>query len=236
MSESLSDLQDVSSESENEEFDDEAEQSDNFDNERDHRETKEGKEKTEPVSENMKMLLELGKELEKSEAVGKNVHENLSKVVNTGIRTMIDRNIAKELCAKYQRPENCPALVVPKINKELWNTTSLAKGSKEEDKMYQTTQRYINQGLIPLVQLMENLIEDSDTNFKLARDALQLLAYVHRDMSNPRRQRLKSVVSDKYKPLCNDSTQLTENLLGDDLEKQIKTLDVMRKAQREAQI
>ena len=221
MSGSLSDLQDFSSESENGEFDDEAEQSDNFDNERDHRETKEDKGKTEPVSENMKMLLELGKELEKSEAVGKNVHENLSKVVNTGIRTMIDRNIAKELCAKYQRPENCPALVVPKINKELWNATSLAKGSKEEVKMYQTTKRYINQGLIPLVQLTENLIEDSDTNFKLARDALQLLAYAHRDMSNLQKQRLKSVVSDKYKPLCKDSTPLTENLLGDDLEKQI---------------
>ena len=39
---------------------------------------------------------------------------------------MIDRNLAKGLCSKYKRPENCKALVVPKINKELWNTTSLA--------------------------------------------------------------------------------------------------------------
>ena len=31
---------------------------------------------------------------------------------------MIFRNIAKELCNKYQRPENCQALVVAKINKE----------------------------------------------------------------------------------------------------------------------
>ena len=146
-------------------------------------------EKTEPVSENMRMLLELGKQLEKSKAVSKNVHENLSKVVSTGICTMTDRNVAKELCAKYQRPENCPALVVPKINKKLCNTTSLAKASKEEDKIkiYQTTQRCPNHGLIPLVQLMENLTEDSDTNFKVARDALQLLAYGHRDMSNLRR-------------------------------------------------
>ena len=29
--------------------------------------------------------------------------------------------------------------------------------------------------------------------------------------------------------MCNDSTPLNENLLGDDLEKQIKTLDEMRK-------
>ena len=48
-------------------------------------------------------------------------------------------------------------------------------------------------------------------------------------MSNLRRQRIKSVVAEKYRPLCNDSTPVTENFLGDDLEKQIKTLDEMRK-------
>ena len=37
------------------------------------------------------------------------------------------------------------------------------------------------------------------------------------------------VVAEKYRPLCNDSTTLSENLLGDDLEKQIRTLDEMRK-------
>ena len=59
--------------------------------------------------------------------------------------------------------------------------------------------------------------------------SFQLLAYAHRDMSNLRRQLVKSVVADKYKQLCNDSTPLTENLLGDELEKQIKTMDEMRK-------
>ena len=37
------------------------------------------------------------------------------------------------------------------------------------------------------------------------------------------------VVAEKYRPLCNDSTTLSENLLGDYLEKQIRTLDGMRK-------
>ena len=42
---------------------------------------------------------------------------------------------------------------------------------------------------------------------------------------------IKSVVSDKYRQLCNDSTPVTDNLLGDDLDKQklIKHLDDMRK-------
>lgn len=36
-------------------------------------------------------------------------------------------------------------------------------------------------------------------------------------------------MAEKYRPLCNESSVLTENLLGDELEKQIKTMDEMRK-------
>ena len=121
---------------------------------------------------------------------------------------MIDRNLAKELCSKYKRPENCKALVVSKINKELWNTTSLAKTNKEQDRVYQTAQKYLNQGLIPLVQLINNLLKNknnnknSENNFRLARNSLQLVAYAHRDLSNLRRQKLKVTVADKYKPVC----------------------------------
>ena len=172
------------------------------------------------VTANMKLLQYLSKEFEKAEAARENVNETLSKVVDTGIHAQIDRNLAKELCSKYQRPENCKPLIIAKVNKELWNTTSLAKASKDRDKTYQNTQRYLNQGLIPLVQLIDNLLKGKEAeNFRLARDSVQLLAYAHRDMSNLRRQRLKAIVAKKYRPLFNDSTQLTENLLEDDLKK-----------------
>ena len=182
------------------------------------------------TNDNMKLLKDLGKELEKSESVANNVDDTLAQVVNINIRSQIDRNVAKELCAKYQRPGNCSSLVVPKINKELWNNSSISKNTKEQDRMYQTAQKYLTQGLIPLVQLLQNMLKDKEPeNFKLARDSFQMLAYAHRDLSNLRRQRLKMVVAEKYRPLCNDSTTLSENLLGDDLEKQIRTLDEMRK-------
>lgn len=182
------------------------------------------------ISSNMKLLQEMGNEFDKLEAVGPKVDDILSKVVNSGIRSQIDRSVAKEMSAKYNRPENCEAMKVPRVNKELWNTTSLAKSSKEMDKSFQTTQRYLNQGLVPLVMLMNKMLKTENTeDFRLARDAFQLLAYAHRDMSNLRRQLIKSVVADKYKQLCNDSTPVTDNLLGDELEKQVKTVDEMRK-------
>ena len=231
-------LSDVSSDSENSSSGGEEEESERSEtesrpyngNEKKDSVTENSENQTE-INDNMKLLMDLSRELGKVEAVSNKVDDTLSEVVNIGIRAQIDRNLAKDLCSKYKRPENCKALVVPKINKELWNTTSIAKSTKEQDKVYQTAQRYLNQGLIPLVQLMDNVLKEKEpeNNFRLARDAFQLLAYAHRDISNLRRQKLKTVVSEKYRPLCNDSTPLTDNLLGDELEKQIKTLDEMRK-------
>ena len=225
-----SDIEDVSSDSDFGYSEDDEGQSDNSDlNASDKKDDK--KDNETEASDLRKSLQNLAKELERNEAVGPNVDDTLSKIVNLGIRSVIDRKKSKELCETYVRPENCSGLVVPKINKELWNTSSLAKVIKDEDKEYQLAQRYVNQGMIPLVQLVENMLTETnmDKNFKLAKDALQLLTYAHRDMSNLRRQRIKTVVTEKYRPLCNESTPLTENLLGDELEKQIKTMDEMQK-------
>ena len=78
---------------------------------------------------------------------------------------------------------------MPKINKELWNTSAFKKITKEGDKCFQTAQRYMSQGLIPLVSLMDKLLEtDQAEEFRLAKESFQLLAYAHRDISNIRRQ------------------------------------------------
>ena len=140
------------------------------------------------TNSNMKLLKEMGQEFDKVEALGPILNETLSKVVNSGIRAKSDRNVAKDLCDKYFLPENCEALVVPKINKELWNTPTIKKTTKDVDKSFQTAQRYLNEGLVPLVTLMDKLLQtDKEEEFKLAKDAFQLLAYAHRDVSNIRR-------------------------------------------------
>ena len=81
---------------------------------------------------------------------------------------------------------------------------------------------------------MNSLLDDNRYEmFGKAKDAFQLLAYAHRDMSNLRRQHIRPGLNDRYQQLCNDATPLTQNLLGDDLEKQIKTMDDMRKISRD---
>ena len=169
----------------------------------------------------MKLLKQLGQKFDNIESVSSKVDETLANVVNAGLRAKINRKEAKEMCEKHTRPEN----------KELWLTGALGHQTKEQDKTIQTAQKYLTYGLMPLVKLMDDLLQDdnSTTRYELANESFQMLAYAHRDMSNVRRQLIKPNIAEKYKQLCNDSTPLTDNLLGDDLEKQIKTVDEMGK-------
>lgn len=64
----------------------------------------------------------------------------------------------------------------------MWHTPTIKETTKEVDQSFQTAQRYLNQGLKPLVTLMELLQHDKDEEFKLAKDAFQLLAYAHWDV------------------------------------------------------
>lgn len=61
----------------------------------------------------------------------------------------------------------------------MWHTPTIKETTKEVDQSFQTAQRYLNQGLKPLVTLMELLQHDKEEEFKLAKDAFQLLAYAH---------------------------------------------------------
>ena len=90
----------------------------------------------------------------------------------------------------------------------------------------------LTKGMTPLVQLMDKLLEKEDENseiFDLATDSLQLLAYTHRDISNVRRKFLKPAVAKKYKRLCSANVPLTGYLLGDDLDKQLKSINEHKK-------
>lgn len=103
----------------------------------------------------------------------------MSAVVNSGIKAPVDRKLVKQLCEKQLKPEYCEFLRVPRVNKELWVHSNLQKKTKEKDRKYQVTQLKLSRGLVPLVKSMDLLLKSEE--FKLARDAFQLLAYADRD-------------------------------------------------------
>ena len=163
---------------------------------------------------------------------GPNVNENLAKSVNRGVTNTFKMKSVLEFADNYKPPENCEFLRVPILNEELFFEDSIANRFKKNDGMLQKTQTLLTKGITPLVQLLDKLMEDESEDsevFDLATDSLTLLAYTHRDISTIRRKFLKPAVAKKYKRLCSAEIPLTANLLGDDLEKQLKSINEHKK-------
>ena len=162
---------------------------------------------------------------------GPPVNQNLAKSLNRGIGNDFSMRSVLDFAENYKRPDNCDFLCVPKLNEELFFEESINSKFKENDGVLQKTQLLLKKGMIPLVQLiMDKMLKKDDANhesdiFDLATDSLQLFAYTHRDISNVRRKLLKPAVAQKYKRLCSAYVPLSSYLLGDDLDKQLKSIN-----------
>ena len=161
---------------------------------------------------------------------GPPVNASLAKSLNRGIGNDFSMRSVLDFAENYKRPDNCEFLCVPKLNEELFFEESINSRFKKNDGVLQKTQLLLTKGMIPLVQLMDKLLKKDDANheseiFDLATDSLQLLAYTHRDISNVRRKFLKPAVAQKYKRLCSAHVPLSSYLLGDDLDKQLKSIN-----------
>lgn len=163
---------------------------------------------------------------------GPRVNENLANAVNKGISNTFSIKSVLEFAENYKQPENCEFLRVPKLNEELYFEDSIASRFKKNDSVLQKTQLLLTKGMTPLVKLMDKLLANEEGDgeiFDLATDSLQLLAYTHRDISYVRRKFLKPAVAKKYKRLCSANIPLTANLLGDELDKQLKSINEHKK-------
>ena len=67
------------------------------------------------------LLDNISQEFSSKEELGKPVSEKLSKIVNTLFLNDMEEEKFKTMNKKYRRPENCPAIVAPKVNSEIWN-------------------------------------------------------------------------------------------------------------------
>ena len=167
------------------------------------------------------------------------VHDNMSVSLSfetDKVHISTNMKLIQDMGQEFDSEE----VLGPKVNDTLARVVNSGIRAKITSAFKKTTKMLTNvsklhkdnmsQGLIPLVSLTDKLLgTDQAEKFRSAKESFQVLAYAHRDIPNIRRQHLKGVVSHKYNQLCNDSIPLTGNLLVDDLEKQITTLDEMRK-------
>lgn len=145
-----------------------------------------------------------------------------ANLVNKGLRNPVPTPREKEMTDKVLRPQNCPSLITPRVNQEIWKT--LQRGTKETDVALQRAQTLIHKGLTPLLHALTSLKEKKDReNLKRVLDAFQLLALGSHTLSTSRRQAMATDLFPQFRPLCAPARPFTELLFGEDQELECAT-------------
>ena len=77
------------------------------------------------------LLNEIAQDFESHEQTDPKVAQKLADIVNKRWGSKLEEAKLKEKLAKYNRPDNCEKLTVPKVNPEIWNR--LKYGTKSAD-------------------------------------------------------------------------------------------------------
>ena len=77
------------------------------------------------------MLNEIAQDFVSDEQTAPKVAQKLADIVNKRWGSKLEEAKLKEKLAKYNRPDNCEKLTVPKVNPEIWN--KLKHGTKSAD-------------------------------------------------------------------------------------------------------
>jgi hypothetical protein len=176
-----------------------------------------------------------------NDRTGPSISEELAKVLNKSFQIRPSEEKAKKLCEKYFRPENCDNLTVPRCNPEVWPT--LRKKSQSVDYKLQKTQSVILKAMVPTCNLLDKLLatkkkkksmqaaspKETNEMLDLAQDTIKLLQLAFSDLSHKRRYLIRPELKSIYKPLCNDSNEVTSFLFGDHVDEEIKKIDASRK-------
>ncbi|XP_065069964.1 uncharacterized protein LOC135694977 [Rhopilema esculentum] len=183
---------------------------------------------TKPKDTSGDILQEINEEVYGEECLAASVSNQLAGIVNKRWQTKMPSEKLKSLLAKYNRPENCEKLTVPRVNAQIWN--NLAKQHKMADVRMSHVQESMVKACIAVVRSLDHLIAAQNDSGKVEHrflveqliEATALLGYSNYEMSLIRRHKLKPAIKKEYADLCSSSAPVTSLLFGDDLNKQLE--------------
>lgn len=157
---------------------------------------------------------------------GPKIGTNLSKAVNAALSVKSNKDCILDLSKKYLRPENCDLMVVPKVNKEIWDV--IPRQAHSSDVFLQEIQKSLISGLVPVVEMAENIAKnkesDSSKTKTLIGDCLSLIGHAFFNISMKRRFNIRNNLNPRYQKICNGDIPVTSNLFGDNVMARVKEL------------
>ena len=130
---------------------------------------------------------------------------------------------------KYTLPENV-TIKPPKMNKDLWKI--MGKWQKKSDLIMAYSQRLVAKSVAGVIKMNEMIASLPRATRQLAMqttvDIVSMLGKVDKDISMKRKTMVRPSLREDYKTLSY-STEVTENLFGDNVTQEIKDINLKKK-------
>lgn len=147
---------------------------------------------------------------------GPAVEEKWATIINQNWAGKKGKEEIKKLAEKYPSPENCE-LVVPKLNKELWQM--LSSMQKRSDVKMAQIQRSLTSAVCASLSIANEILSSENMNRKSliqkTADLITFLGHANTELCQKRKLFVRSVLKEEYKDLTTVSTEVTKNLFGD---------------------
>ena len=188
------------------------------------------------------LLNKIAQDFQSDEQTDPKVSQKLADIVNKRWGSKLEEAKLKEKLAKYNRPDNCERLTVPKVNPEIWH--KLKHVTRSTDLRLANMQKVLvkvgsavaksTDTLLAIRADPEKSVELSLTE-KLGKlvtydaDALALLGRVNIELSYRCRNVIKPNLNNEYSSLCGSQVPITGLLFGDELQSQLNNIKATNK-------
>ena len=154
--------------------------------------------------------------------MGDPIRSDVANSLNFALVEKLEDKCLQDTIDKYKCPQNCEALVVPKVNPQIWE--NINSQTRSRDLKLQRVQKPLIKGLTALAKACEGPCSVEQEH------GLLLLATANFELNNLRKDLIKPDLNPRYAHLCKPSNKVSTHLFGDDLGKQIKELQDEQKA------
>lgn len=168
------------------------------------------------------------------EETGQPIKDSLANLVNDMLQKKLSDEKSKEKSDKLLRPRNLELLQPPKVNKEIWNHKKVKAWAKGQDLKYQRTQKLLMKGLIPIISVLDLLLESTEQGLSPQDvincssnllESLTLLTDCNHEMNHRRKDNFRRTLPSNFSNLCTYSREVSQQLFGEDIVKDVKDIN-----------
>ena len=150
--------------------------------------------------------------------------------INLAWKTKVSKATLNLLSRKYPTPSNLTEMKVPRMNKEIWRL--IGKWQRKSDLSLSATQRYLMKAATAVLKLQDYIPNNprsvKQVAMQTAADVITMMGRVNQEIVGKRKTMVRPCLKGDFKTLST-STEVTENLFGDNLTQDIKDVQVKRK-------